>query len=93
MGVDEVRVRQNQLVFREVNQRIADITRGQHEQESEFLCECGQTSCVSVVDLDLVEYEAVRERGDLFIAASGHCVEGVDRLVESRDGYDLVAQA
>jgi hypothetical protein len=93
MGVHESRARQNQLVFREVNQRIADITRGQHEGNSEFLCECGEASCISVIDLSLAEYEEARSQQDVFIAAPGHCVEGVDRLVESRDGFDILVQS
>lgn len=91
IGVDEAQIRLTQVVFREVNQRIAEITRSQREPASGFVCECGQPSCNSVIDLPLVEYEAVR-RGEVFIAATGHCVEGVDRLAETRDGYDLVAQ-
>jgi hypothetical protein len=27
----------------------------------------------------------------VFVVAPGHGVEGVDRFLESRDGYDLVA--
>jgi hypothetical protein len=35
--------------------------------------------------------EQVRGEQDVFVVAPGHGVEGVDRFVESRDGYDLVA--
>jgi hypothetical protein len=90
--VDEPRVRKNQYVFREVNQRIAEITRRHDERSSGFLCECGRPGCGSIVDLGLVEYEATREREDLFIVAPGHCVEGVDRLIEARDGYEVIEQ-
>ena len=89
--MDEARVRLTQVVFREVNQRIADITRSQHETASGFVCECGQDFCTSIMGLTLAEYEAVREQ-DFFIAATGHRVEGVDRLVETRDGYDVIAR-
>jgi hypothetical protein len=34
----------------------------------------------------------MRTDGDFFIVARGHCVEGVDRLVESRDGFDVLVQ-
>jgi hypothetical protein len=44
------------------------------------------------VDLELGEYRAIRARGDYFIAATGHCVDGVDRVAESRDGFDLLTQ-
>jgi hypothetical protein len=81
----------NQLILREVNERVADITFQQGESKSEFVCECGRMDCNDHVDLALSEYRGIRN-GEYFIAATGHCVEGVDRLVESRDGLDLLAQ-
>jgi hypothetical protein len=34
-------VRKTQIIFREVNKRIAEITSAHEEKSSEFLCECG----------------------------------------------------
>ena len=90
--MDERRIRKNQVVFREVNQRIADISRRHDEPASGFLCECRQAGCTSIIDLSLSDYQALRDGEDFFIVAPGHCVEGVDRLVESRQGYDLLVQ-
>ena len=90
--MDERQIARNQFLFREVNERIAEITVSQGEAESEFLCECGRTDCTSVVGLSLADYRALRYGEDLFVAAPGHCVEGVDRLVESRAGFDVLAQ-
>jgi hypothetical protein len=75
-----------------MNERVADITVYQEESRSEFLCECGRMDCTDHVDLDLGQYRGIRASGDYFIAASGDCVDGVDRLAESRDGFDLLAQ-
>jgi hypothetical protein len=90
--VNEAQTRNRQFVFREVNARIAEITITQGEPTSGFICECGQSDCTSILDLSLGDYQALREGGDFFIAARGHCVEGVDRLVESREGFDVLAQ-
>jgi len=84
--------RTHQLILREVNERIAEITVQQEESRSEFVCECGRMDCNDHVDLDLGAYRAIRASGDYFIAATGHCVDGVDRLAESRDGFDVLAQ-
>jgi hypothetical protein len=84
--------RTSQLILREINERVAEITVQYHESESEFVCECGQSDCMDHVDLELGEYRSIRARGDYFIAATGHCVDGVDRVVESRDGFDLLTQ-
>jgi hypothetical protein len=70
--------------------------RGDHTQaggeRQRFLCECGRDDCLEILALSLVDYEAMRN-GEFFIAAPGHCVEGVNRLVGSRDGFDVLAQA
>ena len=80
----------NQRVFREVNQRIAEITADQNEEHVAFLCECGREDCTESISLDLSEYAIVRGQDGLFLIARGHCVDGVDRIVEARDGYELV---
>jgi hypothetical protein len=90
--VNNAQTRKTQIVFREVNERIAEITRKQEENESGFLCECGRDDCIEILALSLVDYQALRDGEDFFIAARGHCVEGVDRLVESRDGFDVLVQ-
>lgn len=90
--MSDAQIKHTQIVLREVNERIAEITRRQEESDSGFLCECGRDDCLEIFALSLVDYEAMRN-GDFFIAAPGHCVEGVNRLVESRDGFDVLAQA
>jgi hypothetical protein len=89
---DPRQTRNNQLILREVNERIAEITVQQKESRSEFVCECGWMDCNDHVDFDLGAYRAIRASGDYFIAATGHCVDGVDKLAESRNGFDVLAQ-
>jgi hypothetical protein len=91
--VSHNQIAKTQLVFREVNQRIADITSEQGDTTSQFMCECGQRDCTAVIHLSLAGYRSVRDSGDFFVVAPGHCVEGVDRRVESRDGFDILVQA
>lgn len=81
-----------QLIFREINERVAEVTVQYRESRSEFVCECGQNDCTDHVELDLDDYETIRASGEYFIAATGHCVDGVDRVVESRDGFDVLIQ-
>ena len=84
--------RANQLILREVNERVADITVEQKESRSEFVCECGRMDCDDHLDLELSEYQTIRASGEYFIATTGHCVDGVDLLAESRDGFDVLVQ-
>ena len=42
MDTRAARVGKNEAVFREVNERINDVTR---EDAAEYLCECGNATC------------------------------------------------
>jgi hypothetical protein len=88
--VNKTEVLRNQRLFREVNQRIAEITAGQQEGAAEFLCECGRDDCHETLALDLSEYTDLRDQDGFFLVAPGHLVESVDRLVEVREGFELV---
>ena len=83
-------VRHYQRLFREVNTQIAAINADRVGRQGEFLCECARTGCIATIMLDLEEFEKLRAEQDVFVVAPGHGVEGVDRLLESRDDYDLV---
>jgi hypothetical protein len=91
--VSDAQVKTTQRVLREVNERVAEITLNQGENESGFLCECGRHDCAETIVLSIVDYQSLRMGGDFYLAAPGHGVDGVDRLVESRDGFDILVQA
>jgi hypothetical protein len=64
----------NQILFREVNERVREVvapllTAG---EEGEFLCECGDEACLETIRLDLEEYEAVRGSPHRFVMVPGH---------------------
>jgi hypothetical protein len=82
-------VLRNQRIFREVNERIAEITAAQNEERAGFLCECGRKDCTESIPLGLTEYKSMRARDGLFLLARGHCLEGVDQVLEAREGYEL----
>jgi hypothetical protein len=90
--VSREKSRAYQVIFRDVNERIAHISRVQGEMASNFLCECGEDDCASMIKIELAAYDEVRQNGELFIAAPGHLAEGVDRLVEIRSGFDVLVQ-
>jgi hypothetical protein len=59
------RLARNEAVFREVNERIEQLTGdGQLLDESdwiEVLCECGKSNCAEPLKLRISDYEAVRQ--------------------------------
>jgi hypothetical protein len=71
----------NQLLFREVNERIVELM-GSAMDSSVFLfvCECSN-DCAETVEVVLGEYEAVRRHPDRFLVAPGHENEEIERVV------------
>ena len=91
------RIAENEVVLREVNERIAEKTsdleaRGLagNDETSQYLCSCGRPDCEESLNLTLAEFEAAHARDDQFVIAPGHEVADVDELVASYDGYAVV---
>jgi hypothetical protein len=81
----ERRVIRNEALFREVNERIEDVSEDVSRANFiEFLCECGEELCVERIELTREEYEQIRSVSDF------------ERVIDRRDRYvviDKVGQA
>ena len=97
MSLDERFARQahNEALFREVNNRIAQL--GERAQAwspdgtVEFLCECGEEGgCGKRVRVPIDVYERVRQQDDRFVVAPGHETLEIERAVEWTDDYVVV---
>jgi hypothetical protein len=88
MSNREERVAKNETLFREVNERIRDVTR--YEGEVEFLCECGDPTCAEPVVMSVPEYERVRADATHFLVVPGHVVPDVERVVGGTDRFTVV---
>ena len=88
------RIKHNNGVFREANERIHDATaKYNHELDRiPFLCECPLEDCMEIIRLTEEQYEAARANPRHFVTAVGH--EGAERpvgeVVSRNDGYVLV---
>ena len=85
----------NEALFREVNERIAEL--GEQAQAwspdgtVEFLCECGQEGgCGERVAIPFPEYERVRQQDDRFVVLPGHENPEIERAVHSTATYVIV---
>jgi hypothetical protein len=81
----------NQAVFREVNERIRQLseTFDSCEQES-FICECGNPECTQAIELTCAEYERVRARGNRFVVAPDHENPETESVIEENGRYAVV---
>lgn len=78
-------------IFREVNERIAQITDWWEWEETQgFLCECVQSDCTQTLLLSQAQYEDVRARPAHFFTIPGHERSEQDRVLERHDGFVVV---
>jgi hypothetical protein len=90
-----VRQAQNESLFREVNERIAELGEKAEARSpdgtTDFLCECGEEGgCGQRVRVPLDVYERVRSQDDRFVVRPGHETPELERAVEWSDSYVVV---
>ena len=89
----ERRLAANESVFREVNERIAEMAERLEADETErwdFLCECARSGCAERISLTSGEYAHVRARPNRFAVSLDHAVADIERVVERLGDYEIV---
>jgi hypothetical protein len=88
----EERLSVNEALFREVNERIREIsdTFGQEDATYDFLCECSDPSCTKKVVLTRAEYGGVRSDPTRFVVAKGHALPEIEAVVERAKDHVIV---
>ena len=87
----EERLARNESLFREVNERIAEVNAAfDVDGRAEYLCECGRRHCTESVALTRREYEDVRADPTRFIVLPEHENPDVEVVVGSGKGYNVV---
>jgi hypothetical protein len=82
---------QVQAFYREVNERIASISRDLGTAKLEILCECGTPTCTERVRIDAPAYESVRGEATHFALIDGHQDPAVEDIVQTGEGFLVVA--
>src|SRR6266576_1665060 len=88
----ERRIGLNETLFREVNERLEELAQGfaHTSQKLDLICECGNASCASRIEMDRAEYEQVRSDSATFAIVQGHAIPDIEEIVERRRAYDVV---
>ena len=89
MSLSDERLAKNEILFREVNERLDDLATP-WSKTTEYLCECSETSCIEIVELTNTEYERVRSRATVFVLRPGHERPEIEKVVEEHEGFVLV---
>ena len=92
MDERERRLGLNEVLFREVNERLADMRDPSVTPEStyDFICECANRDCDARVALTLGEYEGVRAEPTHFAIFPGHELKEIESVVEANERYAIV---
>jgi hypothetical protein len=88
----DIRHARTEALFRDVNERIAETAERFSSDATEFVCECSDASCAERIETSLETYDEVREDGTQFIVVPGHEDDGIERIVEKRPRYNIVAK-
>jgi hypothetical protein len=88
----EERLARNEVLFRDVNERIEKLAapQGTDADTFEFLCECANLDCSLRLPLTLAAYEAVRADSALFVVAPGHELPEIEEVLRRTDAYQVV---
>lgn len=86
------RIGENEIVFREVNERLRELGESFSlvSEVAEFVCECADTTCTERVRMPLAEYEHIRSDAKWFLVVPGHELPEYERLISRRDVYAIV---
>jgi hypothetical protein len=86
------RAAKNESLFREVNERIAELQEdfGKAYGSAHFICECSDLECTTRLELRLDEYAEVRSVRTHFVVAAGHADGENERVVRRTDRYLVV---
>ena len=90
----EERVAQNEILFRQVNERILQIEGDRWRVDPvDFMCECGNIRCTRVLQMSVDDYERLRSDPARFGIIPGHEIADVERVVEKHAQYLVVEKA
>jgi hypothetical protein len=86
------RVAKNESLFREVNERIREISGELFSPDDRvgFVCECSRLECTAVVDVTVGEYLLAREAPVRFLVLPGHVDPEHERVVKQTARYAIV---
>lgn len=87
------RIARTESLFRDVNERIAEVADRLGSDDAEFVCECSDAGCGERVEVPLHEYEQVREDGARFLVAPGHEEPAYEHVLMRRPEHQVIAKS
>jgi hypothetical protein len=97
VGAREEQLAGNEALFREVNERVAEVATQFVAAETstetvDFTCECGRPDCAEPIAMTLSEYEAIRAEPTHFGVVPEHEQPEIEIVVRRHPTYFVVAK-
>ena len=89
MTSGEERLAGNELLFRNVNERIVELG-DQWDGAYDLVCECVDTSCMGVMRVQTEDYDRLRQTTRRFAVLTGHESLEIEDVVERHHAYLVV---
>jgi hypothetical protein len=83
-------IARNEALFREVNERVQEVSEDRATLTTDFVCECGNAACTDSIALRDEEYEHVRADPLLFAIVPGHEIPDVEEVVAENQRFFVV---
>jgi hypothetical protein len=92
MMTRDTRKGQNEVWFRDLNERLEDraLEKQGHEGLFSIVCECDQEECAERLSITFNEYERIRATPTTFVVARGHVDLSCETIVSSTQVYEIV---
>lgn len=89
---DAVRAAKNEVVLRDLNERLRRHPMSRSKRLWEWVCECADITCMKAIELSIEEYDAVRAATTRFAVAPGaeHVNLEIERVVQREERYWVV---
>jgi hypothetical protein len=84
------RLARNEVLFREVNERVKQVAPDGPGEPIDFLCECGDAGCTRTISLRRPEYEHARSEPTFFAITPGHEILEIERVIERHERFYIV---
>jgi hypothetical protein len=92
MRPDERRAGENEVLYREVNERVRELNErfGLDHDLVDFVCECARLDCSERIRLTVPEYERLRDSPIRFAIVLGHDQPEIESVVEENERFAVV---
>ena len=89
---DAIRAAKNEVVLRDLNERLRRHPVLRSQRLWEWVCECADMTCMKAIELSIEEYDAVRAATTRFAVAPGdeHVNLEIERVVQREERYWVV---